>query len=64
MTSIVRIKIKKAANLTKKDIFGVSDPYVAIFLANKDDVREDFENLERQLRIYGDLLTYNTQTYI
>ena len=50
--------------MTKKDIFGASDPYVAIFLANKDDVREDFENLERQLRIYGDLLTYNTQTYI
>ena len=41
MKSIVRIKIKKASNLTKKDIFGASDPYVAVYLANKDDVRED-----------------------
>ena len=41
MKSIVRIKIKKASNLTKKDIFGASDPYVAVYLANKEDVRED-----------------------
>ena len=41
MKSIVRIKIKKASNLTKKDIFGASDPYVAVYLANKDEVRKD-----------------------
>ena len=41
MESIVKIWVSKASNLTKKDIFGASDPYVAIYLANKDDVRED-----------------------
>ena len=41
MKSIVRIKIKEASNLTKKDIFGASDPYVAVYLANKDEVRKD-----------------------
>ena len=49
MKSIVRIKIKKASNLTKKDIFGASDPYVAVYLANKDEVRQDLQDQQDQL---------------
>ena len=50
MKSIVRIRIMKASNLTKKDIFGASDPYVAIYLANKDHVREELQMLDRNFR--------------